>query len=229
MPMVYLKLFYDQVDALAAYSNEEVGRLIRGAVCYARDGEQPVFTGNERFIWPTLKASIDRTNAEYDNLCKTRQECGAMGGRPKKAKGFLENQKNLREEKEKEQEKEVPPPTPSQRGKSGGSGATDYVNTYISAVDDVALGKWLERLPPEIVTHAADEACANGVARWPYMVAILKRYERQNIRTLEEARASDGSPSTAATLAGNLTDEQLAKKSREEAATLALLRGELPD
>ena len=201
MPMVYLKLFYDQVDALDAYSDEEVGRLIRGAVCYARDGKQPVFTGNERFVWPLLKNSIDRSNAEYDTLCKNRQECGKKGGRPKKpkgfsenqkvleeSKGFSENQKNLREDQEEEQEEDHY----YQEKNIDSGGAGDYVKRYLSGVNSSELEHYLEGFPDDVVCHAADEACANGKPIWSYARSILNRYEQQNILTLDEAKASDG-------------------------------------
>lgn len=200
MPMVYLKLFYDQIDALDAYSDEEVGRLIRGAVCYARDGIQPSFDGNERFIWPTFKVSIDRSNAEYDNLCKTRQECGRAGGRPKKAKGSSENQKVLKKPKgyfenpkklrEEEEEDEEEDHHQEDNVDSGGGG--DYVNSYISGVNNAELAHYLKIFPDDVICHAADEAFANGRPIWAYTRAIFDRYERQNIRTLDEAKASDG-------------------------------------
>ena len=122
MGLSYLKLFFDQIRAMEPYSDEEVGRIIRAMARYAEFGEEPAFQGNERFIWPMLKDAIDRSSEKYEELCATRKECGSKGGRPKKPKGFSENQmviekpkgfsenqkkqKNLREEQEQDQEQD---------------------------------------------------------------------------------------------------------------------------
>ena len=119
MGLSYLKLFFDQIRAMDPYSDEEVGRIIRAMARYAEFGEEPAFQGNERFIWSMLKDAIDRASEKYEELCATRKECGSKGGRPKKPKGFSENQmviekpkgfsenqKNLREEEEQEEDQE---------------------------------------------------------------------------------------------------------------------------
>lgn len=41
------------------YTYEELGTLIRGAICYAISGTEPTLDGEERYVWPALKAEID--------------------------------------------------------------------------------------------------------------------------------------------------------------------------
>ena len=79
---------------------------------YTATGETPLFDGNERFIWPTIKAQIDRDEAAYQERCEKNRANGAKGGRPKnqsvitKTEWFSEKPKKAKE-KEKEKEKEA--------------------------------------------------------------------------------------------------------------------------
>ncbi len=81
---------------------------------YASTGEEPQFEGNERFIWPTIKAQMDRDSAAYQEKCETNARNGKLGGRPKKqtvipeTERFLEKPKKAKEKKkEKGKEKEI--------------------------------------------------------------------------------------------------------------------------
>ena len=89
---------------------------------YASTGEIPEMNGNERFIWPTIKAQIDRDSTNYDAKCKKNRENGQKGGRPKKQTDIpeterlfekpkkakeKENEKKKKKKKKKENEKET--------------------------------------------------------------------------------------------------------------------------
>ena len=126
--MKYLKVFTDFADAMEELGDAERGRLFTAMLKYAETGAAPDFRGNERFIWPVAKLQIDRTVEEYSRTVEARRECGKLGGRPKKANGFDENQKKQKvfsetkkskdKDKDKDKDKEnIPsgnntPPTP---------------------------------------------------------------------------------------------------------------------
>ena len=61
--MKYLKVFADFEDAIEPINDAEAGRLFRAMLRYARTGETPKFSGNERYVWPTAKLNIDREAA----------------------------------------------------------------------------------------------------------------------------------------------------------------------
>lgn len=112
--MNYVCLYISYLESLAPFTNEEIGRIVKAMLTYASAGELPQFEGNERFIWPTLKAQIDRDEAVYQDRCEKNRVNGAKGGRPPKnrtvipeTERFLEKPKKAKEkEKEKEREKE---------------------------------------------------------------------------------------------------------------------------
>lgn len=64
--MKYLKVFTDFASSLAPLSDAECGRLFKAMLEYAMSGQEPDLRGNERFVWPSAKASIDRDHQTYD-------------------------------------------------------------------------------------------------------------------------------------------------------------------
>lgn len=110
--MNYVCLYISYLESLAPFSDDEIGRMVKAMLTYAETGEVPQFDGNERFIWPTLKAQIDRDEAAYQERCEKNRANGAKGGRPPKNQSvipetewFFEKTKKAKE-KEKEKEKE---------------------------------------------------------------------------------------------------------------------------
>lgn len=55
----YVKLWVSYESYFEAFSDVEVGRLVRAMIKYRASREEPKFNGNERFIWPAIKRDID--------------------------------------------------------------------------------------------------------------------------------------------------------------------------
>ena len=105
-------LYISYLESLTPFSDDEIGRMVKAMLTYAETGEDHRFDGNERFIWPSLKAQIDRDKAAYQERCEKNRANGAKGGRPPKNQSvipetewFSEKPKKAKE-KEKEKEKE---------------------------------------------------------------------------------------------------------------------------
>lgn len=88
---VYIKLFLDYLDALEPLSDAERGRLFTALLEYGRTGEAPHLTGNERFLFPMMRAQIDRDFAAWrekdDTLHEVRADAGRKGGQARVSKG----------------------------------------------------------------------------------------------------------------------------------------------
>lgn len=110
---VYIKLFLDYLDAVDALSDVERGRLFTALLKYGRTGEAPQLTGNERFIFPLMKAQIDRDFAAWrekdEDMHEIRKEAGRKGGlaRASKAKQNQANQANASKAKQTKQTKQT--------------------------------------------------------------------------------------------------------------------------
>ena len=93
----YVKLWVSYESYFEAFSDVEVGRLVRAMIKYRASGEEPKFNGNERFIWPAVKRDIDESLQAQESTAAANRENGKKGGRPPKSSkpsGFAENPKN---------------------------------------------------------------------------------------------------------------------------------------
>ena len=72
--MKYLKVFTDFSSSLNPLGDAECGRLFKAMLEYARTGQEPDLRGNERFIWPTAKQSIDRDADTYSRKVDAAQK-----------------------------------------------------------------------------------------------------------------------------------------------------------
>ncbi len=79
----YVCLYHSYLDAIQALGDAERGRLLTAMLEYSITGATGHLSGNERFIFPMIKAQIDRDQEKYDKLCRANAENGARGGRGK--------------------------------------------------------------------------------------------------------------------------------------------------
>lgn len=94
--MTYIKLFVDYLDAIEPLGDAERGRLFTSLLEYARTGEAPQLGGNERFLFPMMRAQIDRDNAAMTELSEARSKAGKIGAEAKQANaGFAKQNKQM--------------------------------------------------------------------------------------------------------------------------------------
>lgn len=81
--MTYIKLFLDYLDAIEPLGDAERGRLFTSLLEYGRTGEAPQLGGNERFIFPMMRAQIDRDRLTFESESEhkkaVRSEAGKKG------------------------------------------------------------------------------------------------------------------------------------------------------
>jgi len=80
----YVCLYSRYLQTLAPFTDAERGRIMTAMLTYSTTGEIPEFEGNERYIWPTIQAQIDRDADAYQEKCVKNRANGAKGGRPPK-------------------------------------------------------------------------------------------------------------------------------------------------
>ena len=107
--MTYIKLFIDYLDAIEPLGDAERGRLFTSLLVYARTGEAPQLGGNERFLFPMMRAQIDRDNSAMDSLSDARSEAGRKGAEAKQA--------NARFAKQNKQMQDLPSKTSKDKDK----------------------------------------------------------------------------------------------------------------
>ena len=73
----YVCLYHSYLDAIQALGDAERGRLLTAMLEYSLSGATGHLSGNERFIWPLVKAQIDRDAEKYDKKCQINAENGS--------------------------------------------------------------------------------------------------------------------------------------------------------
>lgn len=197
--MKYLKVFTDFIEQIEPYSDAERGRLFTAMLEYARSSKEPAFKGNERFIWNSIKVSIDRDRETYDRMVGRAQS--AVESR--KAKTASEKphrndiarhrndiaQGNNDNAQDKDKDKDNTPPTPSKGEAASGE---SYISTNLVGM---TAGNWEELrsylddgITMELIHHAVDEAAANGKRTWAYVRGVLNRFLTEGISSVEQAK-----------------------------------------
>ena len=82
--LTYVCLYVSYLQTLSPFTDAERGRILNAMLNYAVTRQVPEFEGNERYIWPTIQAQIDRDSIAYQEKCMRNRVNGAKGGRPKK-------------------------------------------------------------------------------------------------------------------------------------------------
>lgn len=106
--MKYLKVWTDLRHNLKPFSDAEIGRLFIAMMEYAECGTVPDLRGNERYIWETAKAEIDRQRDAYQKKCEVNRINGASRtqSHPVAANGPQSQQDYKTKDKTKTEEKE---------------------------------------------------------------------------------------------------------------------------
>jgi hypothetical protein len=79
--ITYIKVFVDYLDAIEPLGDAERGRLFTSLLTYARSGEVPQLNGNERFLFPMMRAQIDRDVLSKDELSQKRRDAASSSKR----------------------------------------------------------------------------------------------------------------------------------------------------
>ena len=85
--------YFSYLKSIEPLNDAERGRLWTALLIYSSTGTVPELSGNERFIFPTMKWQIDRDREKYDAFCEKQAENGKRGGRPPKPVLNSETQK----------------------------------------------------------------------------------------------------------------------------------------
>lgn len=84
--MDHIKLFFDDLDAMELLGDAEKGRLFTALLVYGKSGEAPQLGGNERFLFPMMRAQVDRDKADAAGLSEARSAAGRKGAEAKAGK-----------------------------------------------------------------------------------------------------------------------------------------------
>jgi len=90
----YVKLWLSYGTYFQSYTPEEIGNLVLAMLAYKDTGEEPVFQGNERFIWPAIRRDMNEAREAQEAAAERSRENGRHGGRPRKTISIVANDEN---------------------------------------------------------------------------------------------------------------------------------------
>ena len=74
MALESFNAYHSYLEAISPLNDEERGRLFTALLLYSKTGECPHLTGNERFIFPSMKGQIDRDRQKYEAKCARNRD-----------------------------------------------------------------------------------------------------------------------------------------------------------
>ena len=92
--VTYIKIFVDYLDAIEPLGDAERGRLFTSLLTYARTGEAPQLGGNERFLFPMMRAQLDRDIAAMAGVSEARSKA-AKASKSSKCEQIQQMQANV--------------------------------------------------------------------------------------------------------------------------------------
>ena len=210
----YVKLWVSYESYFEAFSDVEVGRLVRAMIQYRASREEPKFNGNERFIWPAIRRDIDESLEAQEATAVANRENGKKGGRPpkpSKPNGFTENPKNPFGFSESEKSHGQGQGQGQGQGKGQGQGqnsapareeppppsreaiAEQVIADYLSRVNPMAspasldeLRGYVRDMGPDCCRRAIDIALDERKVTWSYVRGILRSKLAQGVRCLAD-------------------------------------------
>ena len=213
--MKYLKVWVSFRESLKEYSDAEKGRLFDAMLAYADNGEEPHFTGNERFIWGSVKQTIDLTRETSEK----RKTTGSMGGTAAAENREIANGSKLQQNIANCSKTEQPEPNISSKEKkrnekkdlldddddlSRAEKRRTLLNKHERSVfrafqdfagriphpeevNQIATAAVLKHFTPGMAAEAVRIAAGNGARSIPaYAKELLQDWDAEDIRTPEE-------------------------------------------
>ncbi len=74
MALESFNAYHSYLKAIEPLNDAERGRLFTACLQYSMTGEAPELKGNERFVFPSMAAQIDRDKEKYASRCRKNSE-----------------------------------------------------------------------------------------------------------------------------------------------------------
>lgn len=199
----YVMLWLSYECYFEPYSDAEVGRLVRAMMKYKSSGEEPEFSGNERYVWPAIKRDIDLATAAQAERSRKNSINGSKRGQAKKANAFfeIENKQTLPNTSELSQGKGQGESKGQSKGKEDDGARTRESASVVftpavafyrdRVAGPTASPRTLEELQcfendlgSDVCIRAMMVALEQGKPQWNFILGILKNKQRDGIRSL---------------------------------------------
>lgn len=199
--------YHSYLKAIEPLNDAERGRLFTACLEYSMTGVAPELKGNERFVFPSMAAQIDRDKEKYTARCRKNSENVSKRWNTVVYDGKSRIPNDTKHTKDKDKDKEIVSATAATARTRAGSAAADYiqpvetdpglaqaVQCYEANIGVLPryvgerLQEWLKVLGPDLVCEAIHRAASANARSWNYAEKILRDWQAAGVRTLDAAR-----------------------------------------
>lgn len=167
MARAYICAYFSYLETIKPLSEAERGRLFTALLEYGATGVEPELRGNERIVFPGMRAQIDRDNAIYQSKCKTNKENIGKRWENKDTTVYdrirPDTKRTKEKKKEKEKEKDISSsPLPPSSLRPFGNDDDDLVSVvrlWEKAAGRLASPLQAEELQTLLEEHTAEQVC----------------------------------------------------------------------
>lgn len=172
--MSYVKVFYDWLEAVEPLDDAERGRLFCALLEYAKTGEIPALSGNERFLFPVLRIQIDRDRQQYEKLSRKPGGQGRSekqgGSKTPKTQKSQDKDKDDDKEKDKEKDKDQDQDDDEDKnaihacGEDGGAADAAVVVVESEAFSEIHSSRKAREEPGEFARSIGEDFCPGTIS-----------------------------------------------------------------
>ena len=80
-----LVIYYDILEQLEDFTDEQFGHLLRAVIKYDMTGVEPDFKGEMKIAFKCMKPILVKNKENYNEICEKRRIAGSKGGKQKVA------------------------------------------------------------------------------------------------------------------------------------------------
>lgn len=205
----YFCAYYSYLEAIEPLTDEERGRLFTALLEYASTGEAKSLSGNERFVFPSIRGQIDRDTKTYEQKADRARKNGSCGGRPKKEESVdVASEKTKKNQigfekpkspKEKEKDKEKDNHRLSTMIPRAGARETTTSDDLLEfsaksfkgsrQVMQSDIQAAIESMGEEMARAVIEQCASSGGATWAYVKTALAKAQKSGCTSREQYEA----------------------------------------
>lgn len=184
---VFYTNWIDYIELLDPSDVKKLISIICDYVKNLKEPKKPNLSDRLLMTWMFIKNQLDKDKTKYDKRCETSKENGKKGGRPK-------NLNNLKKPKKPDNEYEYD----NEYEHDSDNDLVVLVDIYtfiennfgrtLSPVEYEEIALWEDS---ELTRYAIKQAVLNGACSIKYISRILENFERNNIKTVQQAQQQE--------------------------------------
>ena len=180
--------YHSYLKAIEPLNDAERGRLFTACLEYSMTGEAPELKGNERFVFPSMAAQIDRDKEKYTARCRKNSENVSKRWNTVvyDGKSRIPNDTKHTKDKDKDKDKDYIPPISPNGDIPPGGGAKKTKNAARDAIEVWTADAELRKLLFEWLDVRKAQRAANTEGAIKQNLAKLPELAQQSGLSMQD-------------------------------------------